>query len=277
MKTEKVNVDDAIEYLVVGSDSHSIAETLVAIERSLAALPGRWRMFFAGDMLAGGVDSVQMLDWIRAHAQGGIVRGNHDAITPVQPKIGDGNRLGSDGGALAALSPEGYEFVQQLPEQLNICWRGKKIRITHGHLEPDGKREVSWLATPKELIEIFGDPNFDLTITAHTHYPFLRREGDRFIANAGSMAHPVTTVVLENGSLHSQAGDEPLVDGGDFRSNFLLVSEEAGELAVRIVRFDYDRKALLERLAQIKNMLHPIEYWRKLIATGVSDVQIMYT
>ena len=282
MKTDKVNVDEAIEYLVVGSDSHSVGEALVGFEKSLAALPGPWEMFFAGDMLAGGVDTIEMVDWMRAHAQGRIVRGNHDypsylSSNSAKPKLEDGYRpLGSEGAALAALSPEAYEYIQQLPEQINICWRGKKIRMMHGHQRPDGKEEVSWTSTPKELIKIFGDLDFDLTIIAHTHYPFVRREGDHFIANAGSMAWPNVTIIRENGSRHSAAGDEPLADGGDFRSNFLLVTEQAGGLEVEIVRFDYDRQAAMKHLAKIDGLSSPVQYWRKLITTGVADERIMY-
>ena len=276
MKIGKVNVDEAIECLVVGSDSHSVGEALVGLERSLAALSGPWEMFFAGDMLAGGVDAIEMLDWLRAHAQGRIVRGNHDALTSTKPKLEDGNRPGTEGQALAVLSREGYEYIQQLPEQINICWRGKKIRMMHGHQRPDGKEEVAWTSTPEELTKIFGDPDFDLTIIAHTHYPFVRREGEHFIANAGSMAWPSVTVILEDGSVHSQAGDEPPADGGDFRSNVLLVTEQAGELRVEIVRFDYDRQAALEHLAKIEGLSSPVKYWRNLITTGVADIRIMY-
>lgn len=276
MKIDKVNVPEAIESLVVASDSHSVGQALVGLEQSLANLPGRSQMVFAGDMLGGGVDTVQMFDWICAHARGGIVRGNHDALTSVKPKLEDGNRPGSEGAALAVLSPEGYQFIQQLPEQINICWRGKKIRIMHGHQTPDGKEEVSWLATPAELTKIFADPDFDLTVTGHTHYPFLRRDGDHFIANAGTMACPIVTVIMEDGTVHSQAGDDPPADGGDFRSNFLLVTEQAGELEVEIVRFDYDRQAALDHLAKIEGLPQPIKYWQKLITTGVADLRIIY-
>ena len=70
-------------------------------------------MFFAGDMLQGGVDAVETLNWLRTHAEGGIIRGNHDAITAVQPKPEDGNRPGTEGAALAALSPEGYRSEER--------------------------------------------------------------------------------------------------------------------------------------------------------------------
>ena len=271
MKVHEVNVDDSIGCLVVISDSHAVYEALVGLDQKLATLPGQWRMFFAGDMFHGGVDAVETLNWLRTHAEGGIIRGNHDAITAIQPKPDDGNRPGTDGAALAALSPEGYEFTQQLPEQLNISWRGKKIRIMHGQLAPDGQTEVSWLATPKELMKVFGDPAFDLTISGHTHYAFVRREGNRFIANAGSTTWPVVSVVMQDGSVHSQAGDEPPADGGDFRSSFLVVTEQSGELAVEVVRFGYDQQGLLARLAKIEGLSVPVEYWRNLFATGVAD------
>ena len=272
VKIENVEIDDTIDCLVVTSDAHAAAEALAGFEQSAATLPGTWKMLFAGDVLGGGIDAVETVDWVRAHAEGRAVRGNHDECIVPKPQPGESHCPGSRWHASGELSDAGYRFVQELPDQVHVCWRGKKIRMIHGDMEPDGEQPVPWLITSKELTDIFGDPQFDLTVTGHTHHPFVRREGDRYLANAGSIAWPFVATVMEDGSTHSWAGDDAVVDSSNCRSSYLVVTEKEAELAVEIVRFDYDREALLDKLAVTEQ---PIEFWRLLLTTGVVNLQML--
>ena len=104
-------------------------QALRAFEQCLAALPGPRKLFYNGDMFGSGIDSVQTVEWLYARARGGITRGNHDPLTAVQPQPRDGNRPGSEDAALASLTPEQYQFTQQLPDQIHIFWRSMRIRM----------------------------------------------------------------------------------------------------------------------------------------------------
>ena len=148
--------------------------------------------------------------------------------------------------------------------------------MMHGHVTPDGSEEVSWLATPETLSQVFGDPSFDLTVTAHTHFAFAQREGDRFIANSGSMTVPHIWVILPDGSRHCPAGKAASIENSDFRSSYLIVTEKDGSIEVQVARFDFDRQGVMDRLAKVEGLTTTMEYWRKLMKEGISDTRSIY-
>ena len=276
MKTDEVSVDNSIEHLVIASDLHGYREPLAAFERSFAtASSGQRKLFFNGDMFEGGIDPSETTDWLRKNADGTTVRGNHDYLV-LNPPLGSEYPCDSEAYACHELSPVQLEFVRGLPEQLIVHWRSRSICLTHGHLSPNGE-EVSWLSTPDEMTDFFGDSGFALTVTAHTHWPFIRRNNGCLVANTGSLVHPIIAARMADGSLHWQTGRDPFAAGDDFRSSFLLVSEHAGELECQIVRFDYNRQALLDRYRQIEELRYTFEFRQTWLTHGIADLRKVYS
>jgi len=272
MHTVTVRLDDEIDCLVVASDIHAYRETLGPLSATIAALPGRVRVCFNGDLFEGGISPSEGVDWVREHAEGLAVRGNHDEWV-LSDKIDGEYPLDTERGAYKHLSAEQMRFLRELPEVIEIEWRGKSIRVMHGHRTPAGEGG-DWRWPPEKLIETFGDPDVDLVVTSHTHYACVVRQGERFYANSGSVAYPSAAIRNKDGSTHFQSGDPDAPENAEIRSSILAISEQSGRLDVEIVRFDYDREEALERLLGVDGA-YTADFKTRLLREGVADLTAM--
>ena len=269
MEAQTAHVDDSVDRLVIVSDLHAYREPLAAFEECLAALPGRSQVCVDGDLFEGGIDPAETVSWVRKHAEGFAARGNHDAGVLGERLDGD-FPPDTERGAYAKLNADQIRFLRELPDALLIQWRGRSIRMMHGHRTPSGQ-PGHWLWVPDESMKAFGDASVDLTVVAHTHFPFIMRLSGGLLANTGSLSVPIVEVRMADGSVHYQSGDERSPANGDFRSSFLSVTEAAGGLEVEIVRFDYDREAALRRLLRVKGSYSAV--WKeRLLREGVADL-----
>ncbi len=264
-----MRLDDAIDRLVIVSDLHAYRGPLAAFEECLAALPGRSQVCVDGDLFEGGIDPAETVAWVRKHAEGFTARGNHDAGV-LGERLNGEFPPDTERGAYAKLNADQIGFLRELPDAILIQWRGRTIRMMHGHMTPGGL-PGHWLWVPEESMNAFGDAGVDLTVTAHTHFPFVMRRSGGFLANTGSLSIPIVKVLMPDGSIHYQSGDERSPAHDDFRSSFLSVTEDAGGLEVEIVRFDYDREAALRRLLRVKGAYTAV--WKEaLLREGIADL-----
>ena len=250
METRRIEVSETVDTLLVMSDLHSFFEPLEVLDEIIDSWPGSAQVVVAGDILSGGASPVETMEWARTRAGEFAVAGNHDEISL---RGGEGEHPPySEAGGFLRLDQRQAGYLQSLPFILDLSWKAKRIRVTHGHRRFTGER-VSWMAKPSELVSWFGDPAVALTIVGHTHHPFVaERDGGR-VANCGSTAGLLLGVQHPDGSISSW-GDEAVFEApAQIYSTFLAITIDGGELQVAIERFDYDRAKALARLREAKD------------------------
>ena len=264
MQTRRIEVDTDVDSLRVVSDLHSFIEPLRALDVELASRPGSAQVVVAGDIISGGANPAEVVEWVRGNAGDFAVLGNHDQ-TALLGGEGEHPPYGEAGGYLR-LDRGQAEYYQSLPHVLELAWKGQVIRVMHAHRTLSG-RNVSWMAKPSELLAWFADPAVTLTITAHTHYPFVAEQNGCRVANCGSACGLLLGLEHEDGSI-SPWGDEPAFEAPpQIYSTFLSLTVEQGELQVAIERFDYDRAAAIDRL-RVANDPY-VESRKRWLETGV--------
>jgi hypothetical protein len=155
-----------------------------------------------------------------------------------------------------------------------VRWRNRTIRILHGHQTPRNPDYTNWRATPDDLMELFHDPQVDLTVIGHTHYPFVHERDGAWLANAGSVATPLNRW-RDSGLIQNRCADDNSVSDDDASCSFLSITVDAGAVAAEIVRFDYDRQGLLDRYARYTDLSVPMSFRRVLILNAFHDLETM--
>ena len=261
---EELTLADTVEHILVVSDLHAFRGPLEAFDGLRTSFRCS-QVIFNGDIFPGGTEPVETLEWVRGNAAEFAVLGNHDER--VLGEEGDDGTIFTEAGIARRLPSEQRAYLAALPHTLDVLWRGRRIRVTHGHRLPSGELGPpdSFRTKPRGLVARYEDSGADLVCVAHTHYAFVYEATECIVANGGSMSWPILAVEEEDGTVVSQGDDDD--PAGDTRSSFLAVSENGGTLTVEITRFDYDRGKALERL---RNAGHPhLPHWEALLGQGL--------
>ena len=274
--TAEVEVDPAVQRLVVVSDLHGYREPLEALDQRLAQFTEPYVVFVNGDVFEGGIDGRFALEWTMRRAAGRTTRGNHDSTIVEYPDIDPSQRdraaADTELGAYRQLSADQLEFVRALPDVLEVRWLGRTLRLMHGHFNLRTPDATNWRLVPSELTERFGDPAVDLTVIGHTHYPFVSRSAEGAVANPGSVAAPLFRYLDATGQEIDRRADDPNLSVNDTRPSFLTITESRGQLRPTIERFAYDRTELLKRHADEDNLHMPLETRRAWIMDAHAPV-----
>ena len=261
--TAEVEVDPAVQRLVVVSDLHAYREPLEDLDQRLAQFTEPYLVLVNGDIVGGGIDGRFALEWTMLRAAGRTTRGNHDSAIfeylDAGATLSESAAADTELGAFRELAPDQLEFVRALPDVLQVRWRGRTLRLMHGHFNLRTPEGTNWRLTPGELTQRFGDPAVDLTVIGHTHYPFVSHSAEGSVANPGSVAAPLFRYLSESGQEIDRRADDPNLSVNDARPSFLTITESGGQLQPTIERFEYDRTKLLERHAADDHLHMPLE------------------
>lgn len=270
--TARVDVSDATERLVIVSDLHGYREPLEAIDQWLARLSEPHLVFVNGDIFEGGIDGRFALEWTMRRAPRRTTRGNHDSAVfeylEAEPSRSERAPDDTELGVYREMTPDQLAFVKSLPDVLDVHWRGRTLRLMHGHFNLRTPANTNWRLRPAELSEIFADPAVDLTVIGHTHYPFISQGAAGALANPGTVAAPLFRYRDPSGREIDRRVDDPDLSVNDNRPSFLTITEANGRLQPRIERFDYDREGLLRRHADRDGLRVPLETRRAGIMEG---------
>ena len=270
--TDEVEVAASIRRLVIVSDLHAYREPLEALDQWLDQLPGPYLVFVNGDIFEGGIDGRYALEWTMRRAAGRTTRGNHDSAIfeylDADPSVADGAAPDTELATYRTLSPGQLEFVKSLPDILDVRWRGRTLRLMHGHFNLRSSGSTDWRLALADLTRLFADPAVDLTVIGHTHYPFVSQGAAGALANPGSVAAPLFSYAADSGQVVDRRADDPNLSIDDSRPSFLTVTEADGQLRATIERFDYDRDRLFRRHAAHHNLRIPLETRRAWITEG---------
>ena len=135
------------------------------------------------------------------------------------------------------------QFMRELPFDLRFELAGKRVRLVHG--SPRKVNEYLFEDKPARTFErIAAGAECDVLVFGHTHQPWIREYGGILFVNCGSVGKP---------------------RDGDPRGGFGVLEDDAGEVAARIERFEYDAGRVAR---EIEASGLPDEYGDKLISAA---------
>jgi hypothetical protein len=115
---------------------------------------------------------------------------------------------------------------------------------------------------------MFADPTTDLTVCAHTHYPFVETLSDTIVANSGSTGFLFLGHEREDGSIQSKGHKgETYEPVHEIYSTYMSVVLKTGRIHATVERFSYDCEPEIRALQEIG---HPtLERLTVLYRTGL--------
>jgi putative phosphoesterase len=172
--------------IVIISDLHANAEALAALDESFDEL---WVL---GDLVNYGPDPAATIEFVRANAAV-TVRGNHDHSIG----YGEDPRCAPRFVAMAEATRRFCESVLTAEQKGYL-----RARPLYARREVNGTRFLLCHATPSNPLYEYcqqDSPRWeaeakaadaDVVLVGHTHLPFVRRVGERIVANPGSLGQP---------------------------------------------------------------------------------------
>jgi len=181
------------------------------------------QVVFAGDLIGRGPHPVEVLRLI--HRRGyPVIRGNVErkllARDPAAREEGPGGfpKKKNLGWTAQCLGTTEWEFLRSLPEELQLEFAGRRVRVVHGSPRSDEDYIFPSL-TARALADKLGGDRPDVLVCGHSHLPFTRAISGVRVINCGSVGSPYD---------------------GDPRGAFCLAEFAAGRpVKSRIVRFEY--------------------------------------
>ncbi|WP_057977760.1 metallophosphoesterase family protein [Caloramator mitchellensis] len=87
------------------------------------------------------------------------------------------------------VTEENKRFLRELPLEMVLKFEGKNIMFVHG----SPRRINEYLKeNSKEAEEVMGEFKYDALVCGHTHIPYSKKYGSKWLINAGSAGKPKT-------------------------------------------------------------------------------------
>jgi putative phosphoesterase len=153
------------------SDIHGNAEGL---KWALNKMRETDLVFCAGDAVFQYSFSNEVFDLLRKNEVVAI-RGNHEAVI-LSP---DGERLRGSG----AITAENMDYMERMPVKLEMEIGGRKLLMVHGS---PWKPLREYVFPQSTRFNDFNTIDADIIVLGHTHYPMVKRVGEKLIVNPGS-------------------------------------------------------------------------------------------
>ena len=281
MKSSTIELESSTQKLIVVSDLHAYMEPLNALEGYLAQVAEPYRVLVNGDLFEGGIDAAETVEWVRSHAPDLTTRGNHDSDifryvrNEISQEPPDRLKPDTELGGYAKLNEQQSQFILDLPDILLVHWRGKTIRVVHGHHNFINADYTPWTSAPDHLMKLFCDASVDLTLIAHTHFPFVLECNCSLLANSGSLALPIYRFRNAEGEIEDRSPGAEVQTNHTGRCSFLSITENAGQLDVQIVRFDHDRDAMVQRYEALNDLKYSFPFRRALLVESLYDYSLL--
>ncbi|MGC8793204.1 MAG: metallophosphoesterase family protein [Bryobacteraceae bacterium] len=223
--------------ILIVSDLHANLEALTVIREECDEL---WVL---GDLVDYGAEPAAVIDIVRQRASL-VVRGNHDhavafdadpRCSPAFREMAEQTRQYT----IAVLDEERKRYLCELPLTAVREIAGVRFHLSHAlpseplypYCGPDSER---W---EREIARI----QADIVLTGHTHLPFARHLGGRWVVNPGSVGQPkhgrpeACYAVWEDGRIELRSVNYDL-EAAVARVRALPVDERVREQLARVLR-----------------------------------------
>lgn len=212
--------------ICIFSDVHGNME---ALERMLEMDGDADYFIFAGDIVGYFYEQTQIIECFQKIKNLFAVKGNHEYnfLSKKQNRQELVEQYGSSYGV--KLSKEQIEYIEGLPEWMEIKLDGKWFGIFHGGIEDYLNQRVY----PDSKIDIgLYHEKYDYLILGHTHYRLLRKEKNTLIINPGSLGQP------RDGKGFSYC----ILDTDNDRCEYKNVKIDIQKLLNEVKKYDSDRE-----------------------------------
>ncbi len=178
------------------SDIHGNSLALRAVLRDIRER-GITKTFCLGDLVGYGPDPNGVIDLIRAERIPTIAGNYDDGIgwekgdcgcfyaTREERKIGDASYAFT----VKVVTPEGKEFLRDLPPERRVIQDGVRLHLVHG-----SPRKINeYLLHDRDertFLRLAKTESDDVLVFGHTHIPWHRRYGRVLFVNVGSVGRP---------------------------------------------------------------------------------------
>lgn len=224
---------EVVMHIAIVSDIHGNLPALQAVLDDLAQVQPD-RVYVNGDVVNRGPQSKECLDRVRALGWP-VVFGNHEEYVL---KFRHG-AWGEDGQSLFwlpvrrlaedELTADDIAYLERLPHSRVIALPGlPPIRLVHGSMRALNEGLGPWMGDEILLAAVDGAPE-PVVIGAHTHRPFERRVGARWVLNSGAVGMPYN---------------------GNPAAQYLLLSGEGEHWRAEFRAVPYDRAPVYEAWAR---------------------------
>jgi protein phosphatase len=172
--------------VLIVSDIHANLE-------ALGALPSDFdRLWVLGDLVNYGPNPAEVIDFVREKAAV-VVRGNHDHSLGFDEDPRCSPRFRAMAEEMRCytrlvLSDEQLRYLRSLPLKATVTVDGVHFLMCHA-APPDPLFEYRREESPLWLADEVGS-EVDIELVGHTHIPFRRFLGTRWVANPGSVGQP---------------------------------------------------------------------------------------
>lgn len=192
--------------VLIFADLHGNGEALAALQ---AAEPRPDQLFFLGDAVGYGPDPQACVSWLRGNATY-AVRGSHDQALISGSDVSvpvDYRELAEAtlDHARRVLRPDDLAYLAGLPASQTVELGDIRFHLTH---ELDIAGQADLLTAGAEALRGALSPlEADIVFVGHTHVPLIRRVGDIYVVNPGSLGQPrygspdATYAVWQDGDL----------------------------------------------------------------------------
>ena len=169
------------------------------------------------------------------------------------------------------LEEDAMEFLEGLPDVLDVRWKGFQLRLMHGHFSLQTRAYTDWRLGRDAIVELFADATVDLMVVGHSHYPFVAIGSFGSVANPGSLAAPIYRFTQLDGQQIDRRREDPDIADGVVRSSYLVVDVVDGVLDPRLVMFQFDQERLLRRYDARDDLRMAPLFRRRWITQGHND------
>ena len=172
----------------VFSDIHGNIQALEAMLAQAQAC-GVKRFIFCGDIMGYFTHQEEVIKRFRQLPDLYAVAGNHDSYyLHAAPKSTERARLVQKYGKSyeKQLCRADLEYLNQLPQSLEMELDGKKTLVMHGSVESFLEGRIY----PDTVVDPALYSGYDIVISGHTHYRMCRMAGHAMLLNPGSLGQP---------------------------------------------------------------------------------------
>lgn len=173
--------------ILIFSDLHANLEALLALQQAEQRPDS---IFFLGDAVGYGPDPLACTMWLKQNAYA-WVQGDHDAAAAVDTDCASPDEWKEAAHATremnrAMLPPSLLAYLGALPVRQDIELGGTRFHLSH---RLTGITDAP-IISEGPVQDLFAETMADVILFGHTHIPVLRRVGNRYLANPGSLGQP---------------------------------------------------------------------------------------